>query len=123
MSGRHSVIPTAPSSLALALIPKSSSTKPLAMLAHGEKLETGEHISYTRSLKLGRRKLLAGRGLLPPSENNPVTIGAIDLGKSLGWVDWLYSYIEQDSFWNRIQLLLQPSVTCTLVHAVLSTRD
>lgn len=53
-----------------------------------EKLETGELVSYTRSLRLdhgGRRLLLAGGGLLPPSENNSVTIGSIDLSKALGW--------------------------------------
>ena len=48
-----------------------------------EKLETGERVSYTRSLRLdhgGRRLLLAGGGLLPPSENNSVTVGSVDLG-------------------------------------------
>ena len=53
-----------------------------------EKLDTGERVSYSRSLRLeywGRRLLLAGGGLLPPSENNSVTIGSVDLGKALGW--------------------------------------
>jgi hypothetical protein len=52
-----------------------------------QKLETEERVSYSRSLRLdyeGRRLLIAGGGLLPPSENNSVTIGSIDLGEALG---------------------------------------
>ena len=48
------------------------------------KFETQERISYTRSLRIldgtqGRGLMLAGGGLLPPSENNSVTVGVVDL--------------------------------------------
>jgi hypothetical protein len=46
---------------------------------------TGERVSYTRSLRViydqfgGRGLLLAGGGELPPSENNRVTVGVVDI--------------------------------------------
>jgi len=46
--------------------------------------ETGERVSYTRSLRVLKehgkeRLLLAGGGMLPPSNNNSVTVGKIDI--------------------------------------------
>ncbi|KAI1617367.1 hypothetical protein EDD36DRAFT_162204 [Exophiala viscosa] len=50
-----------------------------------ESRATGERVSYTRSLRIvhdqlwDRGLLLAGGGLLPPSENNSVTVGVINI--------------------------------------------
>ena len=60
-------------------------------VAAWEKLATEERVSYSRSLRLdhrGRRMLLAGAGLLPPSKNNSVTVGSIDVGEALGSATW-----------------------------------
>lgn len=55
-----------------------------------EKFDTGERVSYSRSLRIlqgtgDRGLLLAGGGLLPPSENNSVTVGLVDLGGLGHW--------------------------------------
>lgn len=52
-----------------------------------ESMETGTKISYSRSLRIlertgGKGLLLAGGGMLPPSENNSVTV---DVVKLPGW--------------------------------------
>jgi hypothetical protein len=60
--------------------------KALGDVGAWEKVETGERVSYTRSLRLdydGRRLLIAGGGSLPPSKNNSVTVGSIHLDKAL----------------------------------------
>jgi hypothetical protein len=60
-------------------------------VAAWEKLATEERVSYSRSLRLdhgGQRLLIAGGGLLPPSKNNSVTVGSIDLGEALGSATW-----------------------------------
>ena len=51
-----------------------------------EKVPTPEGVSYTRHLRVMPERdhlLIMGGGLLPPSENNKVTVSVIDLGESL----------------------------------------
>ena len=49
---------------------------------------TGEGVSYTRSLRIveddegGKGLLIAGGGMLPPSQGNAVTVGMVDMS---GW--------------------------------------
>lgn len=53
-------------------------------VAAWESRTTGERVSYTRSLRIihdthwGKGLLIAGGGMLPPSENNSVTVGVVD---------------------------------------------
>jgi len=57
-------------------------------LSGWESRTTGERVSYTRSLRIihdekwGKGLLIAGGGMLPPSNNNSVTVGVVDTS---GW--------------------------------------